>query len=87
MEHNMEWQEVQDGLAGRFELNDGTPVIGIIRPTTGEASIDFFSDAPDIASAETQSEKLGGLSDLIDDLRPQAVIDICARMDKESKAI
>jgi hypothetical protein len=87
MEHNMEWQELQDGLAGRFALNDGTQVIGIIRETDHGITIEFFADSADIASVETQSEKLGRLPDLIDDLQPQAVIDICARMDKESKAI
>ena len=82
----MEWQELENGVAARLELNDGTQVIGVVWITDGEATVEFFADCADIASVETQSEQLGDLSDLIDDLQPQDVIDICAGIYRKSKA-
>lgn len=81
----MEWQELQDGVARRFALNDGTQIVGVVRVSGGEAGIEFFANCADVADAESQSEKMGGLSDFIDELQPQDVIDIYSRIDKSSK--
>ena len=83
----MEWQELQNGLARRFALEDGAQIVGVIRAGDGGADIEFFANTADVTSAETESEKMGGLSDFIDNLQPQDVIDICARISKSSKAI
>ena len=78
----MEWQELQNGLAKRFALEDGSRIVGVVGAGDGGADIAFFADADDVANAESESEKLGGLSDFIDDLQPQDVIEIYARIDK-----
>jgi hypothetical protein len=86
-EYALEWQELQNGLARRFALEDGAQIVGVIKAGDGEADIEFFANTADVASAESESEKLGGLSDYIDALQPQDVIEICARIDKSSKTI
>lgn len=77
----MEWQEMQSGLARRFALGDGIQVVGLVEVAKEDVKISFFADRADIEGIEAKSEKLGELSDFIDDLRPQDVIDICCTMD------
>ena len=76
----MHWEELEDALAGRFTLNDGTQLVGIVRATDEKPYIEFFADTGELVSIAAQSEKLGGLDDFIDDLQPQDVIDICHRL-------
>ena len=76
----MRWEDLDDALAGRFVLNDGTQVVGIVWTTDEKPYIEFFADTGDLVSVAAQSEKLGGLDDFIDDLQPQDVIDICHRL-------
>ncbi len=82
----MEWQELQNGLAKRFALEDGSQIVGVVKAGDGGADIAFFADTADVANAESESETLGGLSDFIDNLQPQDVIEICARIDKGLEA-
>jgi len=77
----MEWREMHGGLAKRFALGDGTQVVGLVEVAEEDVKISFFADRADIEGIEAKSEKLGGLFDFIDDLRPQDVIDICCAMD------
>ena len=76
----MHWEELEDALAGRFTLNNGMQVVGIVWATDEKPYIEFFADTDDLANIEAQSKKLGGLDELIDDLQPQDVIDICHRL-------
>ena len=85
-ESALEWQELQNGLAKRFEIEDGSLIVGVVKAGDGGTAIAFFADDDDIANAESESEKLGGLSDFIDDLQPQDVIEICAGIDKRLKS-
>ena len=65
----MHWEELEDALAGRFTLNDGTHVVGIVWATDEKPYIEFFADSGDLVSVAAQSEKLGRLDDFIDDIQ------------------
>ncbi len=76
----MEWFKINQDAVRRFILEDGTTVIAVVKTSEGGNRVIFYSDIPDLKRAEIQSAKLGGLSDLIDNLRPQDIIEICCRL-------
>ena len=78
----MDWQNVRDGLAKQFVLEDGTSVVGFIDPGDGKARIVFHSDTGDIEQVGQESGDLGGLSDMIEQLQPEDIIEICCFLDK-----
>ena len=80
------WQRVHAGTAKRIILDDGTPVLAVLKAGAEHMQAVFFSDASDLNRIEFESEKLGTLPDLIDVLHPADIIEICCRMDEEAKA-
>lgn len=80
----MEWQQVEGGCARRFILEDGAPVIAVLRDADDQRHVMFYSNVEDFDRIQLDSEKLGGLSDLIDALQPEDVIEICCRAERTS---
>ena len=76
----MEWFKINQDTVRRFILEDGTTVIAVLKGSEGGNRLTFYSDVPDLKHAEVESVKLGELSDLIDNLRPQDIIEICCRL-------
>jgi len=73
---------VHEALADDAE--DVLGAFGVVQADGGQAL--FFSDTEDLGLLEFESEKLGTLSDMIDVLQPEDIIDICCRMQKGSKS-
>jgi hypothetical protein len=81
------WRDIQAGKAKRMVLDDGTKVIALLTgDAESEEQVVFFSDVADLERLEFESEKLGSLSDMIDVLHPKDIIEICCRIQKDSKA-
>ncbi len=81
----MEWKEACGGFARRMALEDGTPVIAVLKDADGQRHVSFWSDVDEFDKVELESGRLGGLSDLIDVLRPEDIIDICCRTTASSR--
>lgn len=76
----MRWQQIDSGLFRRFTLEDGTIVVGLLKQMGEREELSFYSDVEDPQHLEQDGEKLGGLAELIDDLRPEDIIEICCKM-------
>ena len=81
----MEWQAISGGLVKKFLLEDGTPIVALIKNEGEDKGLIFCSDTGDLAAVGPESERLGRLTDLIDDLRPEDIIDICCFIERASK--
>lgn len=81
----MAWQEVQDGLAKRFVLEDGTPVVALLKDAGEGYRLTFFSDVSDFERVELEAERLGELPDLIDALLPEDIIEVCCQTERISR--
>ncbi|GAB4332816.1 MAG: hypothetical protein Kow0099_04600 [Candidatus Abyssubacteria bacterium] len=75
----MDWTEACGGLARRIALEDGTPVIAVLRDADGQPQLSFWSDVEEFDRVELESRRLGGLNDLIDVLQPEDLIEVCCR--------
>lgn len=81
----MEWEKVHDGLAKRFVLEDGTPVVAFFKDTGEGQRLTFYADVSDFDRVELEAERLGELPDLIDALRPEDIIEICCQTESISR--
>jgi hypothetical protein len=79
------WQKAPAGMARRMILEDGTPVVAVLKPAPEGEQASFFSDVPDLDRLEFESERLGSLSDLIDVIQPADIIEICCRIQASPK--
>ncbi|MBI5114999.1 hypothetical protein HZA56_00835 [Candidatus Poribacteria bacterium] len=83
----MAWESVKNGVVRRCTLEDGTAVVAFIKGGGGTEELSFCADTSDIENIGSESQKLGNLSDFIERLRPEDLIDICCLADKLSKAV
>ncbi len=81
----MAWQKVQEGLARRFVLEDGTPVVALLKDADEGRQLTFYSDVSDFDRIELEAERVGELPDLIDALRPEDIIEVCCQTERISK--
>ena len=79
----MDWQKVSNGHAKVFVLENDTPIVGFLSDSGGRGRLAFYSD---LNSIGMESGELGELSDVIDDLRPEDIIEICCFIDKDKAA-
>jgi len=76
----MQWQQTESGLLRRFTLEDGTIVVGLLKQMGEQEELIFYTDSDDPQRLERDGEKLGGLAELIDELGPEDIIEICCKM-------
>lgn len=79
----MNWQKVSNGHAKVFVLENDTPIVGFLGDSGDRRRLVFYSD---LNSIGMESGELGELSDVIDDLRPEDIIEICCFIDKDKAA-
>ncbi len=78
------WENLKDGLAKRFTLEDGATVTAFIWRGDAKERVSFCADAGNPEQVESESGKLRSLSDVIELLRPEDIIEICCLTDKLS---
>jgi hypothetical protein len=82
IEPSMAWESVQNGVARRCTLEDGATVVAFIKK-----GLSFYADTGNLDNLESNSHELGNLTDFIERLRPEDLIEICCLADKLSKAV
>jgi hypothetical protein len=81
VERQMDWEVVKNGLAKYFVLEDGSTVVGLLAEVSGIKEITFYTNQGDLNNVGVESEKLGGLGDMIEKLEPGDIIEICGLTD------